>query len=101
MSNGLPKVDAARMLLEQMQNIGQPLVSKSTSEITSPGQGLDLSSLIMLLLFSKMFKTPQTPGDLTLNPQIGSLFKDVVGPGAGSFSNMTPGGFSNQFNLAG
>jgi len=75
--------------LEQMQNIGQPLVSKSTSEITSPGQGLDLSSLIMLLLFSGMFGGGQQAG----LPGMGAT--GFGGAGAGAFGSLTPGGFGN------
>lgn len=48
----------ADKLLEMISQIGQPLVSKSTQQMTR-NEPLDISSLMMMLLFSDLFKKPE------------------------------------------
>lgn len=44
-------------LIEQLQNIGKPLISKATSTTQQTGGApLDLSSLLMMLYFMGVFK---------------------------------------------
>ena len=46
----------AQKMVDMMRRVGEPQVT--TTEMTQPQEGLDLSSLMMLLAMQSMFKTP-------------------------------------------
>lgn len=52
----------ADKILEMAANLGKPTITKTKSVITAPNEdaGLDLSSIITMLIMSQLFKTPKT-----------------------------------------
>lgn len=54
----------ADIIMQQMATAGQPRIAKETSTLTTPGEGLDIGSIIMMLMMSQLFKGkgPPIPG---------------------------------------
>lgn len=75
----------AEKMLEMIRQIGQPLVSKGTSTTLYPerSEPLDISSLLMMLMFSDIFK-----GKKTQAPPL-NLLGSATG-GVGASQGMTP-----------
>lgn len=46
----------ADIIMQQMAKAGQPRMARETSTVTAPGEGLDIGSIMMMLMLSKLFK---------------------------------------------
>ena len=83
----------ADIIMQQMATAGQPRIAKETSTVTAPGEGLDIGSIIMMLMMSQLFKGkgPATGPGLPIAPPMGgpALDTGLLGMGGGG---PIPGG---------
>lgn len=85
----------ADLILKQMATAGQPRIAKETSTVTAPGEGLDIGSIIMMLMMSQMFKGkgPATGPGLPIAPPMGgpALDTGLLGMGGGGLPGPMAG----------
>jgi len=89
----------ADKIMEQMQRIGQPKTSTSTTTQEMPGEGLDLGSLMSLLFLSGMFNkggTSTSLGTTGLPANTGSALNQAMGTGVSGMGSIAPTSLSGQ-----
>jgi hypothetical protein len=77
----------SQKLLDYVSNINSPIKTTSTTTLQQPNEGLDISSLLMMLMMGQMFKKPTavSPNQSALN----LLSQQNLPPAAGAMGGGT------------
>ena len=80
-------------VLDFVSRIGDPITTKSTTNVTGPTEGLDLSSLLMMLMMSGAFSKKPTSTLTALPSNTGSNFSALASQAPSSLlSGASQGG---------
>lgn len=88
----------ADIIMQQMGTAGQPRIARETSTVTAPGEGLDIGSIMMMLMMSQLFKGEPPPGGEFLGTTGGVPQGRDVPPG---LAELMSGGFPGASPMGG